>query len=173
MIKKFIVSMALLGTAIAAQANITILSWFYIDQVDDAVGGYSTVHWDDGSQTWANHFAVYVAPSASIVGSLDPDYTIQNWITPVANGGANFQGVELFARWGPNSEVFASSMGNGADLSSIGFNMIDFSGTNASWNVQLYTPVVTSVPEPESYALMLASLGILAAVRQKNSKKTG
>jgi hypothetical protein len=172
MIKKFIVSMALLGSAIAAQAG-TILSGFYIDAVDDAVGGYSTVHWDDGSFTWANHFAVYVAPSISIIGSMDPDYTIPGWIIPVANGGATFQDVELFARWGPNSEVFASSMGNGADLSSIGFNIIDFSDTQSSWDVQLYTPVVTSVPEPESYALMLASLGILAAVRQKSSKKTG
>ena len=166
--------MALLGTAIAAQANITTLRGFYIDAVDDAVGGYSTVHWDDGSQTWANHFAVYVAPSASIVGSLDPDYTIPGWITPVANGGAMFQDVELFARWGQQNEVFASSMGNGVDYSFANWPVIVFSLDQSSWDVQLYTPVVVStVPEPGTYALMLASLGILAAVRQKNSKKTG
>ena len=173
MIKKFIVSMALLGTAIAAQAN-TILSGFYIDTVDPFLGGDSVVHYDDGSLTWSQHFRVHIAPYAQIFNNPDPDFTIPDWITPVSNGGAWFTpNVELFAAWGGSNEVLAASMGNGVDLSSALINVIFFADTQSSWDVQLYTPVVTSVPEPESYALMLASLGILAAVRQKSSKKTG
>ena len=168
MIKKLLVSTTFFLTALTAQANI-ILSGFYMDAVDENVGGFSTVYWGWDGSNWAHHFAVYVAPSASIIGSVDPDYTIPGWISPVANGGATFQPVELFARWGPNNEVFASSMGNGFDASLTGWNIIIFPPDQTSWDVTL-TPV-TSVPEPETYAMLLAGLGVMGAMARRRKAK--
>lgn len=173
-IKKFIVSITLGFLAIAAQAN-TILSGFYIDTVDPFLGGDSVVHYDDGSFTWSQHFRVHIAPYAQIFNNPDPDFTIPDWITPVSNGGAWFTpNVELFAAWGSNNEVLAASMGNGVDYSFNNWPVIFFSDSQSSWDVQLYTPVVvSSVPEPETYALMLAGLlGIMTTIRQKKTGKS-
>ena len=171
MIKKCIVSMALLGAAVAAQAgNFTILHGFYMDQVDAHTGGDSMVHWDDGSLTWANHFAVHIDPYFDILNNPDGQFTIQNWIKPVTNGGATFEPVELFAVWGQQNEVFATSMGNGVDLNfSNHLNVLVFSNDQASWQVTL-TPV-TSVPEPETYAMLLAGLGLIGGIARRRKEQ--
>ena len=172
MIKKLLVSTTFFLTAIAAQA--TTLSGFYMDTVDPMTGGNTTVHWDDGSYTWANQFQVHIAPyqvliDEAISGNYDPDLTIPNWITPVANGGATFAPVELVEIWGWHQEVLTTSMGNGVDLSFAHWPVIFFSLDQASWDVTL-TPV-KSVPEPETYAMLLAGLGVMGAMARRRKAK--
>lgn len=169
MFKKFIVILTMFFASFVAQA--IELSGFYIDTVNPVTGGNTTVHWGayDGAN-WANHFQVHIDPYASIINNPDIDFTIPNWITPVANGGATFNPVELYAIWGPNNEVFTTSMGNGEDGSWTGRNLIGFGRAESSWDVTL-TPV-TSVPEPETYAMMLAGLGLMTVIARKKAGKS-
>ncbi len=170
MIKKIIVSITFFIMAIAAQAM--ELRSFYIDLVDKDTGGNATVYWGgyDRSETWTKTFQVYMAPYANIIGIPYPDDTIPNWITPVANGGATFEPVELFAVWGIDNEIFPTSMGNGFDFPISGKKKLFFPDDQAVWVVTL-TPV-TSVPEPESYALMLAGLGLMTVIGRKKTGKS-
>ena len=172
MFKKFIVILTMFFASFVAQA--IELSGFYIDTVNPVTGGDTIVHWDDGSETWTKTFQVHIAPyqvliDEAISGNYDPELTIPNWITPVKNGGATFEGVELYEIWGRRNEVLAASMGNGVDYSFADDNVIFFSSTQSSWDVTL-TPV-TSVPEPQTYALMLAGIGLMMTIRQKKTGK--
>ena len=173
MFKKFIVILTMFFASFVAQA--IELSGFYIDTVNPVTGGDTIVHWDDGSETWTKTFQVHIAPyqvliDEAISGNYDPELTIPNWITPVKNGGATFEGVELYEIWGQDNEVLAASMGNGVDYSFNDSNMIFFSYDESSWDVTL-TPV-TSVPEPETYALMLAGLGLMTVIARKKAGKS-
>ena len=181
MFKKFIVILTMFFASFVAQA--IELSGFYIDTVNPVTGGDTIVHWDDGSETWTKTFQVHIAPyqvliDEAISGNYDPELTIPNWITPVKNGGATFEGVELYEIWGRRNEVLAASMGNGVDYSfaddvDYSFaddNVIFFSYDESSWDVTL-TPV-TSVPEPETYALMLAGLGLMTVIGRKKAGKS-
>lgn len=100
-----------------------------------------------------------------------PKKTIENWFTPVAGSGISFYSVTNDGAWGPDQNVYITSIGIGVDTSTNGNfdgDLVFLPGL-AHWNITVTTPV----PEPASYAMLLLGLLVLSwiVVRAPQEKK--
>jgi hypothetical protein len=89
-----------------------------------------------------NYSAVFYAGPAS----NNPDHAVHAWVQ---------------AGWKPNTDLVSFNVSYGSQLPTY----ISYSFSNTSNGIP-----VPSVPEPETYALMLAGLGLLAAIARRKQQ---
>ena len=112
----------------------------------------------DGS-TWtaATNFQMPASASTTFVGGIS--YNFASILG--ANDNANF-GIELLATYAPGTSAYTAT-GSGSSYGTAGTIRYD--------NVLLSgTPIAEAVPEPETYALMLAGLGLLGLVARRRAR---
>ena len=162
-------------------------SWYYGYKETDSGGFFLLRQFDDNywhdstyiqeKQLWADHgilagrrWVSEVTGTVTIDGLLGGDdaYIILNDIGIVAglNGVSNSSGLVLWqsSEWGvPNPSI--SMVGNSEERFS--FNTVLQKGDTVDFYFGHGGVTITAVPEPETYAMLLAGLGILGAVARR------
>lgn len=123
--------------------------------------------WSEASSTWNNYSPAYgplLSTTNVDVGGLGvgdkqyftvPQATVQGWID---NGASNF-GVFLV------SDHFSR------DISWASREYTPTGGAQGSWSPTLSFGITSAVPEPETYAMLLAGIGLIAPISRRRKQQ--
>jgi hypothetical protein len=143
-------------------ANSTTSKWI----TPTATQGQSFDPSTNGLYSWTLKFNLtgFDASSASFTGKFAADNSAI----------AKLNGVQIGTSSGFTSfSNFAANSGFNSGLNTLEFlvtNLGQSSGNPTGLRVEFSNSVVTAVPEPETYALMLAGLGLIGAVSRRRNK---
>jgi hypothetical protein len=174
-INKFLSVAALLAVAstsnfaVAANASVTpnLLSW--ADWADHGGGMFQAekiMTWTGGSFSDNLTFSTGAASNVSVVVKAWGGYTLTSFSGNL-NGGtpSSTTGVS-------NPQISLAATSTAATSYTLSLTGLGGASAEGTYNVFVYaSPVVASVPEPETYAMLLTGLGIIGAVARRRSKK--
>lgn len=162
--------------------TVTAKSGYVLSSIETGISGKVTANGNAGADAWARSYWVLPDKSSnaeSYAYASDNDYNGQYKTSAVASFNGNWgEGPVEAARVG--TESFASTAsGSGGNTTAI-LNWLHTgasawasgSGSNAraTINQMSFTVVTAPVPEPETYAMFLAGLGIIGAIARRRSK---
>lgn len=121
----------------------------------------------DGTYTWSLSFnlAGFDATTASFSGKFAADNSAVVKLNGVLIGSAN-----SFASY----SNFSAASGFNSGLNTLDFvvtNIAQNSGNPTGLRVEFTASNVTAVPEPETYAMLLAGLGLMGAISRRRAKR--
>lgn len=121
----------------------------------------------DGTYTWSLSFnlAGFDATTASFSGKFAADNSAVVKLNGVLIGSAN-----SFASY----SNFSAASGFNSGLNTLDFvvtNDAQNSGNPTGLRVEFTASNVTAVPEPETYAMLLAGLGLMGAISRRRAKR--
>lgn len=141
-----------------------------------SIGGVPVTQNGPGTVSFSGAAASGVAYYGFLYGSSDPyndvTFTFQDASTLTINGsqvpsGTGNQGVSRYVN------VFADSTNKITGVSFVSTTFYDSLGnlkTGNAFETDNHAYSVTAVPEPESYALMLAGLGLMGTIARRRNK---
>jgi len=171
MLKRLLVGLVMAFSIFSAHAGIITTSDFFLDFAPGTPenGGLGTMHIRYNHEGVA--FGVNIAPFADSLNNVN--HGIDNWLTPVAGSGFDFDPIDLYSIWAEDV-IFSTSIGLGiATWNGRNITKINFPDGYASWDLtKVDPPAVSSVPEPGSLALLsIGMIGIGAGtIRRKQQK---
>lgn len=126
-----------------------VLSW---DQRNsNTASAWTTLMYTLDGSTWNQAQAFQMTVGGSFVNNTSFSFAS----IAGANDNPNF-GIQLLASFAPNTSSYAGTAGTYGTAGTIRYDMLTVSGD-----------VITAVPEPESYALMLAGLGLIGVTLRR------
>jgi hypothetical protein len=190
---KSLVIAAVAAVVLSSTANASFITFTDRAQWEIAVGGtFSEETFSSGSTTGFSIEQIGSGHSTGISGGvyhdrtvLDTSYTNYHFNSLVNAFGANWdltpggagQGLQLFAGGQLITPQIANTYTGGffGVVSTTAFNLVSvhsgsYSGVAETHNVDNVV-FASAVPEPESYALMLAGLGLMGAVARRRKAK--
>nr|WP_295778640.1 PEP-CTERM sorting domain-containing protein [Rhodoferax sp.] len=192
---KSLVIAAVAAVVLSSTANASFITFTDRAQWEIAVGGtFSEETFSSASTTGFTIEQIGSGHSTGISGGvyhdrtvLDTSYTNYHFNSLVNAFGANWdlrpgnagQGLQLFAGGQLITPQIANTYNGGffGLVSTTAFNLVSvhsgsYSGSAETHDVDnVVFASVSSVPEPESYALMLAGLGLMGAVARRRQAK--
>jgi len=119
-------------------------------------------------------------PGVNVLNSAS--YLLKGVSLPAANSftvgyevGTSFTGNgNAVLAWNDGSALLAESAYGAGHVVAFNLHLItsDSSPLNATWSNQIVSNAVAAVPEPETYAMLLAGLGLIgAAVKRRKAKQ--
>lgn len=146
--------------------------WFsgYIDHAND-YRYYAFTDWDSPL------YGIGIEHDTSLFGINAPDRRVDGHLILEADGTGFAKVVEStgsLVSWAPIGQVFSVSFQFGGWWQSPGYPAtLD---TRHDWDANFLNivsgPVAAPVPEPETYAMMLAGLGLLGVVARRRKQKS-
>lgn len=127
-------------------------------------------------------------PSSITYGSPNPGVTVLNSTSYLLNGvslpaansynigyeiGTSFTGNgNAVLAWNDGSALLAESSYGAGHVVSFNLHLItsDSNPLNADWSNQVVYNAIAAVPEPETYAMLLVGLGLMAGVARRKQK---
>ena len=177
--KKFVAGMALAVAAVSAfaapapSASLTTSGATFVEYAGTTVGSNdintnNTLFWMfEGTNLGYNSYLLMFDPQSN--GRMAGSVTFSGNIAYVASTTVALAGTDfLFSKPGVTYDWKANSGLESNDTLSVSGNTLNLSWRGASPGDNIR--VLTAVPEPETYAMFLAGLGIIGAiVRRKNA----
>lgn len=172
-LRTLVLAVGLIGAGAAQATTYTYIGSFTTDG--------STITYADGSSTsniasyWGNNPAVYsgLEAAALLFGGSASDYALSTVNTSVNN-------LAWYDGWGDHiGHQYADTYK--LDLTGLGYNGCSISGVDCSYSAYSayisdgfsatnYVYKVAAVPEPESFAMFMAGLGLLGAITRRKQK---